>query len=142
MQEPLNSVVLLFNYYFMKSILLTISLLLFVAIGFVKAQPSDTIPCPALQLKGPKDNKVAEGKELTVSVVPLGKQYEKYELTYNWSLSNGEILKGQGTSKIYIDTRGMKDQSTSIMVEISGLKAGCENTAALFVDIIADKPKR
>lgn len=126
----------------MKPVFLTISLLLSMVIGIAKGQSSDTIPCPALSLKGPKDSKVAEGKELTVAVVPLGKRYEKYELTYNWSLSNGEILKGQGTDKIYIDTRGMKGQSTSIMVEISGLKAGCENTAALFVDIVADKPKR
>lgn len=126
----------------MKPVSLTIFVLLFVAIGFVKGQSLDTIPCPVLSLKGPKDNKVIEGKELSVSLVPLGKGYEKYELTYNWSLSNGEILKGQGSNKIFIDTRGMKDQSTSVMVEISGLKAGCENTASLFVDIVADKPKR
>ena len=126
----------------MKPFFIFISVLLFMAIGIANGQSSDTIPCPGLSLKGPKDNKIAEGKELAVSVVPLGKRYEKYELTYNWSLSNGEILKGQGTDKIFIDTRGMKGQSASIMVEISGLKAGCENTAALFVDIVADKPKR
>jgi hypothetical protein len=71
MQQPVIYVVLFFKIYFMKPFFICISVLLFMAIGIVNGQSSDTIPCPVLSLKGPKDNKIAEGKELAVSVVPL-----------------------------------------------------------------------
>src|SRR4051794_14478107 len=51
-------------------------------------------------------------------------------LTYNWSVSAGIIIGGQGTSTITIDLTGTTGQTLTAIVEIGGLDSTCANTAS------------
>lgn len=58
-------------------------------------------------------------------------------VTYNWTVSNGTISSGQGTSSITVDTtRAMAGQSITATVEWKGNEAcGCGGTASATAEI-------
>ncbi|HAO45567.1 MAG TPA: hypothetical protein DCQ97_01480 [Chitinophagaceae bacterium] len=104
--------------------------------AYVNAQTKDTLACPVITLTGPVKYVVNEGKPAVISVKPFGKAYEKYRLTYNWSVSTGTIISGQGTPVIKVDTRGLKGQSITAGVEINGLRYDCTNFSSITIDVV------
>lgn len=54
--------------------------------------------------------------------------------TYNWSVSSGSIVSGQGTSMITVDP-GNEPGTCTATVEIGGLPAQCSRTASATADI-------
>lgn len=48
------------------------------------------------------------------------------DVTYNWNVSQGRIVSGQGTSSITVDTAGLEDTSITATVNIGGSSL-CEN---------------
>jgi hypothetical protein len=50
-------------------------------------------------------------------------------LSYNWTVSAGEIIEGQGTSAIKVRTNGLAGQSVTATVEVS-LDPGCARTSS------------
>ncbi len=99
------------------------------------AQEKDTLPCPFIKLIGPAKDYVAEGKPAMLSVKPFGNAYAKYRLTYNWTVSNGTIVAGQGTAAIKVDTKGLKGQFITASVEVGGLRYDCTNFSSLTMEV-------
>jgi hypothetical protein len=83
--------------------------------------------CPKLIIECPTD--VPEsGKTYTVKVRAEGHNSNQ-ELSYNWSVSSGEIIEGQGTSSVKIRISD-PSQSVTATVEVNGLKLDCERVAS------------
>jgi len=101
-----------------------------------KAQVKDTLPCPKIVLTAPDGDKITEGKKAVFSIKPLGKAYDKYSVTYNWSASNGSITGGQGTASISVDTKGLKGESITVTVEISGLRYDCPSVKSATIEVV------
>ncbi len=55
---------------------------------------------------------------------------DKSKLRYRWTLSNGEILEGQGTAEIKVDTLGYQGEKIKASVTITGLSKRCGNRAS------------
>lgn len=55
-------------------------------------------------------------------------------LTYNWTVSAGTIVEGQGTNGISV--KAAKGDVVTASVEIGGLPAGCGNVASATLDMI------
>jgi hypothetical protein len=104
----------------------------------VLTRTPDTIPCPVPTIHYPAD---AEARKPFVLLVELNcseeivlrgrkiKIYDKKSLTYNWKLSAGEILEGQGTAQIRIDATGVNAEEITATVEVSGFAPECANKA-------------
>jgi len=102
----------------MRKIITFLFLTVFCLVHNTQGQVPKTHPCPAIILTGPKDNKISEGKALSLQVKPFSKTYKDYSLTYNWTVSNGTIFSGQGTDTVYVDTHGLKGQKITGIVEL------------------------
>src|SRR6266550_3337405 len=50
--------------------------------------------------------------------------------TYNWTVSAGKIIHGQGSSSITVDTLGLARQTFTGMVSIAGFDSACSATAS------------
>jgi hypothetical protein len=83
--------------------------------------------CPKVIVECPTDIPEA-GKSYTVKVRVEG-DTSNQELSYNWSVSSGEIIEGQGTSSLKIR---ISDPSKSVTatVEVNGLKLDCDRVAS------------
>lgn len=68
------------------------------------------------------------GKTYTVKVRIEGDNSNQ-ELSYNWSVSSGEIIEGQGTSSVKIRISD-PSQGVTATVEVNGLKGDCERVAS------------
>ena len=55
--------------------------------------------------------------------------------TYNWTVSAGTIISGQGTNYITVDTKGLGGQSVTATVEIGGGDPSCNRTASCTVPV-------
>lgn len=81
------------------------------------------VPCPALQLIVPPPG-ITEGEIVTLRATLAGKKGSA-QLRYEWTLSAGEIISGQGTSSIQIKTDNLGGDYVTATVEIKGLPASC-----------------
>jgi hypothetical protein len=81
--------------------------------------------CPTLSVSGPS-GVVTPGQPMTFTATSSG------DVTYNWSVSNGTISSGQGTSSITVDTTGLAGQNVTATVNIGGTDpaCGCTTTAS------------
>lgn len=120
----------------MKKRMIVLFVAAFLAGQHTKAQVKDTLPCPTILLTVPAGAKVTEGKKAVFSIKPLGKAYDKYDVTYNWMVSNGTITGGQGTAAIQVDTRGLKNESITATVEVGGLRYNCSSIKSASIDVV------
>ncbi len=106
-----------------------------------QAQVTDSLPCPPIILDGPPQNKIIEGDTAIINVRPFDKAYENYSFTYNWSLDNGNIFMGQGTSRIYVEKMA-KGKALIATVEVGGLKLECPRVKSISIEVIEKKDKK
>ena len=59
---------------------------------------------------------------------------------YDWTLSAGTILEGQGTATINVDTRHVDEQVITAEVRVHGLPTGCGTQASYSLMIRGDPP--
>lgn len=83
-------------------------------------------PCPAVSIQCPTEV-VKAGKPLTFSANVSGGDPE-LEITYNWSVSAGVIVSGQGTPTITVDTTRLAGNSVTATLELGGLPPECDRT--------------
>jgi hypothetical protein len=65
-------------------------------------------------------------------------------LHFNWLISNGRIVKGQGTSVVRIATRQAKESAVGVKVKVDGLDAWhpiCAKEISITIDRCKDKEK-
>jgi hypothetical protein len=90
-------------------------------------------PCPTIELTGPTEP-VTAGAPVAFSVSTTSGQ------TYNWTIVNGRIIGGDGTSSIIVDTTGQAGQTVTATVEIGGLDSNCANNTASYSITVASAP--
>lgn len=82
---------------------------------FAQTTKSDC-SCPVVTVVGPAAGAVESGETATFTA---NFSYEG-QATYNWTVSGGTILEGQGTPSIRVDTAGLRGTTLSATVEMSG----------------------
>ena len=55
--------------------------------------------------------------------------------TYNWTVSNGHIVSGQGTSSIIVDTAGLAGQTITATVDVGGYGIPCPASCSVSLPI-------
>jgi hypothetical protein len=85
--------------------------------------PNVTINCPDVQQAGTPVTFTASVSGGTPGVAPV----------YNWTVSAGQILSGQGTQTITVDTAGLAGQPITATVEVAGYNLDCRATCQASV---------
>ncbi len=80
--------------------------------------------CPNIQIKAP--DSVSAGQQARITTITA----DGSAGSFNWTVSGGTIVGGQGTSVITIDTTGLGGSSITATVELGGLAAECETRSA------------
>jgi hypothetical protein len=80
---------------------------------------------------------VRPGEILTFTANVIGGTQEN--ITYNWTVSQGRIIEGQGTPVIRVSTEGLEKTDVVAKVEIGGLCPDCPNTAQ-EIGSVTEKP--
>ncbi|HZS44991.1 MAG TPA: hypothetical protein VFC63_07810 [Blastocatellia bacterium] len=93
---------------------------------------SDSQNCPAIKLNGP--DTINEGETLAITASVKGGD-PNVSPTYNWAVSAGSILSGQGTSSIQIETKGLGDQTVTATVDLGGYDRNCSTTSSVSTDV-------
>ena len=103
----------------MKKIPLLFCLVVFLA-GFASAQNQT---CPKINVSG--GGVVAPGDPMSFTVYVEGDESGK--LSFDWQITTGKIIEGQGTSTITVLKNDVTENLTAT-VKIKGLPEGCPNT--------------
>ena len=61
--------------------------------------------------------------------------------TYNWTVSAGSILRGQGTPQITVDTTGLAGQTVRATLDVGGFGMPCPASCAVVIPIV-NKPHK
>jgi len=84
------------------------------------AQINQTLSCPKIEVSGEVDFKPKAPMIFTASI---SKEAEKYEIKYKWAVANGEILEGQGTTRIKVKFE--PNTNVTATLEVIGLPDSC-----------------
>ncbi len=111
-------------------------LIVFFVLAFLSVQAQN---CPSSIAVTAPSAEVVTGKifQFSVAVNGLG---ANISITYNWTISSGIIVTGQGTSVITVDP-GNEPGYCTASVEIGGLSPQCRNTASSSAEIIMGPEK-
>jgi hypothetical protein len=108
----------------MKNLLFTSILVLTFSFGTF-AQTNEASPCPTISVTGPPG--LTRSGEIVTFTAELSKEADKFNPTYKWTVSDGEIVEGQGTLVINVLQKDSKE-GFSATIEIFGLPKGCPTT--------------
>ena len=87
--------------------------------------PTAVIVCP---------DKVVADAPLTFSTTVTG-GLAGVAPSYNWTVSAGRIVQGQGTSSITVDTTGLTGQTVKATVSIGGYNLDCSTSCAVSIPV-------
>ncbi len=79
--------------------------------------------CPAIEIVCPTD--VAFGQPITFSSRLTGGIPINTNAVYNWTVSAGTIIQGQGTDTIKVDTTGLGGQTVRASLSVGGYNLEC-----------------
>ena len=103
---------------------------------FANALSAQQQACPVIKVTASADeNKEGAALSFTGNVSPGG------DYTYNWSISDGVITSGQGTSSITVDSKGKAGGSITATVDVGGVNKNCTSTSSATVMVIANPKK-
>ncbi len=110
----------------MKSFLFI--LILIVASCIYTSAQTDKIPsCPTIRVTGPTS--APKPDEPMIFTASLSEEAEKFNLQYNWTISGGEIIEGQGTLVVKTSRKNIGG-SLTLTIEVGGLPPDCFKTAS------------
>ena len=108
--------------------LLRVSIFIFALNFSAFSQTSENLDCPTLSVSGPPLGILNSNEPIRFSAEV--KASESKIFTYNWTISYGEILSGQGTPTIYVNTEKVEGHDVTATVEILDFPRGCPNIAS------------
>jgi hypothetical protein len=94
-------------------------------------------PCPLVSVSCPAEYK--DGDPLTFTATISGGD-PKVVPVFSWSVSEGRIVQGQGTSSIIVDLTGFGSQIPTGIVTVSGFDSACPATASCTLPIVLPAP--
>ncbi len=89
-------------------------------------------PCPSVSVICRSD---AYRRDLITFSAPFSG--DATEVSYNWTISAGKMVSGQGTSTITVDTAELGNQTVTATVELGGIDPSCSSTASCSTKIRA-----
>ena len=89
--------------------------------------------CPAIEIVCP--NTVALGQPITFSSRLTGGVPANTNAVYNWTVSAGRIIEGQGTDTIKVDTTGAGGQSVKASLSVGGYNLECAADCSVAVPL-------
>ena len=93
----------------------------------VKRCPPPTPVCPTVRISCPDSPVVGQPLDFTATVTGGSAK----ELIYNWTVSAGTIISGQGTSSIRVDTTGLAGATVRASLSMGGYPMDCSATCAV-----------
>lgn len=88
--------------------------------------------CPGISVY-PYSDEITAGDTLIITCVT---KFLKTDVTYNWTISAGVIISGQGTARILVNTKEASGMFITATVELAGLPAKCPNVASASAEVI------
>ena len=104
---------------------LLIPIFVFLVSISLSAQTANPSGCPSTSIMGPSG--IVDAGEIAIFSATIDQKNRQLDIKYLWSVSSGEIVKGQGTS--FIEVR-VSEGNLTVTVKIKGLPEGCPNTAS------------
>ena len=89
--------------------------------------------CPAIEIICP--TAVAIDQPLTFSSRATGGVPANINAVYNWSVSAGTIIAGQGTDTIKVDTKGLAGQTVRATLSMGGYTLECSADCAVTIPL-------
>jgi hypothetical protein len=89
--------------------------------------------CPAIEIVCPTD--VAFGQPITFSSRLTGGIPANTNAVYNWTVSAGTIIQGQGTDTIKVDTTGLGGQTVRASLSVGGYNLECAADCGVSVPL-------
>ena len=87
-------------------------------------------PCPIVSVSCPAS---VESKESIAFEATVSGGDREMIPTYEWSLTKGKIISGQGTRKITVDVSGLSSESVTATVSVGGAHPLCATTASCTI---------
>jgi hypothetical protein len=110
----------------------------------IPSRSSAAPECPTIKIDTPSQI-ICPAAEVTFTASVEGGE-SNAKRTFNWTVSAGKIISGQGTPTIAVATAGASgdadDQGIRASVEVGGLTASCSTTASYTVQLRAFCPDR
>jgi hypothetical protein len=98
-------------------------------------QPS----CPRVEISCPTN--ISVDQPVSFSAIVAGGSPITAPI-YNWTVSGGTIIDGQGTSLIKVDTHGLAGQTIKATLTMGGHTLDCSATCTLAIPIPGAKPRK
>ena len=89
--------------------------------------------CPAIEIVCPTD--IALGQPVTFSSRLTGGVPANTTAVYNWTVSAGTIIQGQGTDTIKVDTTGLGGQTVRASLSVGGYNLECAADCGVSVPL-------
>jgi hypothetical protein len=89
--------------------------------------------CPAIEIVCP--NMVGLGEPVTFNARLTGGVPANTNAVYNWTVSVGRIIEGQGTDTIKVDTTGAGGQSVKASLSVGGYNLECAADCSVAVPV-------
>ena len=93
--------------------------------------------CPTISVSCPAE--VKDGEPIIFTVTVSGGDPNVVPV-YNWEVSTGRIIEGQGTASIKLDIRVFGGHSPTATVTISGFDSACARTASCSMAPVEHAP--
>lgn len=100
--------------------------------------PPPRVVCPNVSVSCP--DATSEGQPATFTATISGGS-GGMRPTYNWTVSAGRIISGQGTSSITVDTAGLAGQTIRASLDVAGFGVPCPASCATSIPIV-NKPHK
>jgi hypothetical protein len=95
--------------------------------------------CPTVAVSCPEEIKVGERATFTASLTSgPGSPKE----TFNWTVTDGKIVYGQGTPSITVDTTEVKGETITATVEVGGIDPVCNRTSSCSTQVTKRSTER
>jgi hypothetical protein len=89
--------------------------------------------CPAIEIVCPTD--IAFGQPITFSSRLTGGVPANTTAGYNWTVSAGTIMEGQGTDTIKVDTTGLGGQTVRASLSVGGYNLECSADCGVSIPL-------
>jgi hypothetical protein len=89
--------------------------------------------CPAIEITGP--TYIATDQPLTFKSTYSGGVPANVTPAYNWTVSAGTIISGQGTDTITVDTKGLAGQTVRASLSMAGYNLECAADCAITIPL-------
>ncbi|HEY0380453.1 MAG TPA: hypothetical protein VGC87_26305 [Pyrinomonadaceae bacterium] len=87
--------------------------------------------CPNVSIYCP--DTVSLGAPVTFSASLSGGYPANVSPVYNWTVSNGTVISGQGTASIQVDTTGLEGQTITANLSVEGYNQSCTATCTVNI---------